>query len=111
MPDNIRSFPAPCQGGLINNMDYLTQGAQVPGSAIRMINYEPALEGGYRRISGYENTYGEVPGESGTPVLGVAVYSEVNDGIFACRKPVSGSNYFHYWDNGTSAWVTPSTSG
>lgn len=111
MPDNIRSFPAPCQGGLINNMDYLTQGAQVPGSAIRMINYEPALEGGYRRISGYENTYGEVPGETGTPVLGVAVYSEVNDGIFACRKPVSGSNYFHYWDNGTSAWVTPSTSG
>ena len=111
MPDNIRSFPASCQGGLINNLDYLTQGASVPGSAIRLINYEPALEGGYRRISGYSNAYGEVPGETGTAVLGVAVYSEINDGIFACRKPTSGYNYFHYWDNATSAWVTPTTAG
>lgn len=111
MPDNIRSFPASCQGGLVNNLDYLTQGSSLPGSAIRLINYEPALEGGYRRISGYQNTYGEVPGEAGTPVLGVAVYSEVNDGIFACRKPVSGYNYFHYWDDTTDAWVTPTTAG
>jgi len=108
MPDNIRSFPASCQGGLINNMDYLTQGASVPGSALRMINYEPALEGGYRRISGYTNVYGEVPGAEGNPVLGVAVYSLVNNGIFACRIPASGSDYFNYWDNATEAWVTPS---
>jgi len=76
-----------------------------------MINYEPAIEGGYRRISGYTNAYGTVPGESGTPVLGVSVFSDLNDGIFACRKPTSGNNYFHYWDNGTDAWVTPSTAG
>jgi hypothetical protein len=111
MADNIRSFLAPCQGGLVNNLDYLTQGAQLPGSAIRMINYEPAIEGGYRRISGYQNDYGTVPGETDTPVLGVAVYNQINDGIFACRKPASGSDYFHYWDNATSAWVTPSTTG
>ena len=108
MPDNIRSFPAPCQGGLVNNLDYLTQGSAMPGSAIRMINYEPALEGGYRRISGYTNTYGTVPGLEGEPVLGVAVYSLINDGIFSARKPASGSNYFHYWDDGIEAWVTPS---
>jgi hypothetical protein len=76
-----------------------------------MINYEPALEGGYRRISGYQNTYGLVPGEVETPVLGVAVYGEINDGIFACRKPTSGNNYFHYWNDTTEAWVTPSTAG
>jgi hypothetical protein len=111
MADNIRSFLAPCQGGLVNNLDYLTQGSQMPGSAIRMINYEPAIEGGYRRISGYQNDYGIVPGETDTPVLGVAVYSQINDGIFACRKPASGSDYFHYWDNATEAWVTPSTTG
>ena len=111
MPDNIRSFPAPCQGGLVNNLDYLTQGSTLPGSAIRMINYEPALEGGYRRISGYENSYGEVPGEASTATLGVAVYSEINDGIFACRKPATGFNYFHYWDSTTESWVTPNTSG
>lgn len=111
MADNIRSFLAPCQGGLVNNLDYLTQGAQLPGSALRMINYEPAIEGGYRRISGYTNSYGTVPGEAGTAVLGVAVYSEINDGIFACRKPETGSDYFHYWNATTEAWVTPSTSG
>lgn len=111
MPDNIRSFPAACQGGLINNLDFLTQGSTTPGSAIRMINYEPALEGGYRRVSGYENTYGTVPGETETPVLGVAVLAGVNDGIFACRKPASGNNYLHYWDNTTSAWVTVTTVG
>lgn len=111
MPDNIRSFPAPCQGGLVNNLDYLTQGSALPGSAIRMINYEPALEGGYRRISGYQNTYGEVPGEVGSPVLGVAVYSGINDGIFACRKPSTGSDYLNYWDNATSQWVTVTSVG
>lgn len=111
MPDNIRSFLAPCQGGLINNLDYLTQGSGLPGSALRMINYEPALEGGYRRISGYSNDYGTVPGEADTAVLGVAVFNDLNNGIFACRKPASGNNYFHYWNDSTDAWVTPSTTG
>ena len=111
MVDNIRSFLAPCAGGLVNNQDYLTQASQMPGSAIRMINYEPAIEGGYRRISGYTNTYGTVPGESDSPVLGVSVFSDLNDGIFACRKPTSGNNYFHYWSNSSSSWVTPSTAG
>jgi len=111
MPDNIKSFPASCQGGLIGNLDYLTQGATLPGSAIRMINYEPALEGGYRRVSGYANSYGTVPGEEGAPVLGVTVLSGINSGIFACRKPSSGNNYLHYWDNTTQAWVNVTTSG
>jgi len=111
MPDNIRSFLAPCQGGLINNLDYLTQGGGAPGSAIRMINYEPALEGGYRRISGFSTDYGTVPGEAEAPVLGVAVFGSLNDGIFACRKPAAGNDYFHYWNATTEAWVTPSTAG
>ena len=111
MPDRISSFIAPCGGGLITNLDPLTQGSSAPGSAFRMINYEPSLQGGYRRIDGYTNDYGTVPGESGTAVLGVAVFGQLNNGIFACRKPASGNNYFHYWNSSTSAWVTPTTSG
>jgi hypothetical protein len=76
-----------------------------------MINYEPALQGGYRRISGFSNDYGTVPGETNAPVLGLHVYSEVNDGIFAARKPASGNNYFHYWDTAGGSWTTPTTSG
>lgn len=111
MPDRISTFPVQCVGGLVVNTDPLTQSTQLPGSAVRMINYEPALQGGYRRISGFENSYGTVPGATGEPVLGVCVFSQLNDGIFACRKPSSGNNYFHYWDDGTSAWVTPTTVG
>lgn len=111
MADNIKSFPAPCQGGLISNLDYLTQGATTPGSAIRMINYEPALEGGYRRVSGYDNAYGSVPGEVGSPILGVSVFSGVNDGIFACRKPATGNDYLYRWSNTSSQWVAIATTG
>lgn len=109
MADNLRTFPVPCSGGLRSNLDPLTQGSQLPGSAIRMINYEPALKGGYRRIDGYTNTYGTVTGESNAPVLGVYVYSDLNNGIFACRKPATGNNYLHYWDG--SAWQAVNTSG
>jgi len=111
MPDRISSFIAPCFGGLFNNMDPLSQASGAPGSALRMINYEPALQGGYRRISGFTNDYGTIPGEADAPALGIAVFNQLNDGIFACRKPDTGNDYFHYWDNSTSAWVTPSTSG
>ena len=95
MADNLRTFAASCLGGLVLNQDPLTQGGQMPGSALRLINYEPALNGGYRRISGYANTYGEVPGEANTPVLGVHVSADINDGIFAARKPAAGNNYLH----------------
>ena len=107
--DNLRTFPVPCQGGLRSNLDPLTQGGQLPGSAIRMINYEPALKGGYRRIDGFTNDYGTVPGEDNAPVLGVSVAADINNGILACRKPAAGADYLHYW-NGTS-WTTPSTAG
>ena len=107
--DNLRTLPIPCQGGLRSNLDPLSHGAQFPGSAVSMINYEPALRGGYRRISGFTNDYGTVPGNGSDPVLGVHVSSELNSGIFACRNPASGNNYFHYWDGAT--WQTPTTAG
>ena len=50
MADNLRTFATPCSGGLVVNQDPLTQGGQMAGSATRLINYEPALNGGYRRI-------------------------------------------------------------
>lgn len=107
--DNIKTFPVSCQGGLRTNLDPLTQSTQFPGSSVTMINYEPALRGGYRRISGFTPDYGLVPGETDTPVLGAFIFEGLNNGIFACRKPTSGNNYFHYW-NGTS-WTTPTTAG
>jgi hypothetical protein len=99
MPDNLRTFATSCQGGLVINQDPLTQGGQLSGTAIRMINYEPALNGGYRRVSGFSNSYGELTGLANAPVLGVHVAADINQGIFGCRKPTSGNNYLHWYDH------------
>ena len=109
MADNLASFKVFCQGGLNTSRDVLSQGETQPGSAISLINYEPAVTGGYRKISGYSNEYGTVPGFGS--VLGVAVANGINDGILACRYDTGSSNYFYYWDNATSAWVTITTPG
>ena len=109
MADNLASFKVFCQGGLNTSRDVLSQGETQPGSAISLINYEPAVTGGYRKINGFSNDYGTVTGTG--KVLGVCVVNGVNDGILACRAPSSGSNYLHYWNTSTSAWVAVTTSG
>lgn len=107
MADSLASFKVVCQGGLNTSRDVLSQGENSPGSAISMINYEPAITGGYRRISGYTNSYGTVPGTG--DVLGVCVAGGVQGGILACRAPASGTDYFYYWNPVTDAWVTITT--
>lgn len=107
MADSLASFKVVCQGGLNTSRDVLSQGENSPGSAISMINYEPAVTGGYRRISGYTNSYGTVPGTG--DVLGVCVAGGVQGGVLACRAPSSGTDYFYYWNPNTSAWVTITT--
>ena len=109
MADNLASFKVFCQGGLNTSRDVLSQGETQPGSAISLINYEPAVTGGYRKINGFANNYGTVTGTGS--VLGVCVADGINDGIFACRKPSSGNNYLHKWNNSSSSWDAITTSG
>ena len=97
MADDLQTFVSVCAGGLVTNVDPLTQSNALPGSAVRLINMEPSLEGGYRRISGYENSYGTLPGAG--KVLGLAVNGEINQGILGCRKPSSGTNYLHWYNH------------
>lgn len=109
MADRIQALKVSCLGGLDTNKDLLTQAERYPGSALQLVNYEPSIAGGYRRISGYTNSYGTLPGEGG--VLGINIFEGVNDGIFACRKPSAGTAYFYRWNAGTSAWVAITTPG
>ena len=95
MADAVSTFKANCRGGLNTGADVLTLGAESPGSATQLLNYEPNLEGGYRRLSGFANDLGTVPGTGS--ILGVAVANGVNQGILACRTPSSGNNYLHHW--------------
>jgi len=107
MADNLASFKVFCAGGLNTSRDVLSQGELAPGSAIALINYEPAVTGGYRKINGYSNDYGTVPGFG--DVLGVCVANGINDGILAARWNTSDSDYFYKWNATTEAWDTITT--
>ena len=109
MSDELASLKVFCIGGLNTSRDVLSQGELSPGSATVLINYEPAVTGGYRKISGYTNDYGTVPGTSS--VLGVCVANGVNEGILACRSDNSSTDYFYYWDSDLLDWVTVTTPG
>jgi len=97
MADALQTYVSVCAGGLVTNVDPLTQSNSLSGSAVRLINMEPSLEGGYRRISGYANSYGTLPGTG--KVLGLAVNGEINQGVLGCRKPSSGNNYLHWYNH------------
>lgn len=99
MVDKINGFKVALQGGLVTGYDVFTQAEQTPGGALVLVNYEPAVNGGYRRISGYTNNYGTVPGTGN--VLGVAVNEALNAGVFAWRQNATTNEYFYRW-NGTS---------
>lgn len=62
-----------CEGGLDLSEDALTQGTNMPGSARVLQNYEPALEGGYRRISGYTKYSSTQVTGSASAIAGVKV--------------------------------------
>ena len=52
--DRWQTFPFEFKGGLISNLSPYQQGVQAPGSARILVNYEPSVFGGYRRIEGYD---------------------------------------------------------
>ena len=96
MADQVSTFKAVCRGGLNTGADVLTLGTESSGAAIQLVNYEPNLEGGYKRIQGYAHNFGTVTGTGS--VLGVTVADQINQGVLACRTPSSGSNYLHHWN-------------
>ena len=53
MPTAWQTFPVEFRGGLITNVSPLQQGINAVGSARELRNFEPSIEGGYRRIQGY----------------------------------------------------------
>ena len=96
MADAVSTFKAVCRGGLNTGSDVLSLGTESSGAAIQLVNYEPNLEGGYRRLSGFANNMGTVTGTGS--VLGVCVANGIQQGIFGARTPSSGANYLHHWN-------------
>ena len=85
MPTAWETFPIETRGGLVTNISPLQQGLTAPGTARVLINFEPSIEGGYRRILGYNKfdqdyvpPYGEPlvqgSGQTGTTLILANVY-------------------------------------
>ena len=97
--DRWNSAEIRCTGGLVLNIDTLTQGATMPGSARILQNFEPSIGGGYRRISGYTKFDSTVVPGTGA-VLGVKV---ALGGVFAVRKASGSSDNRIFFSSG-SGW-------
>ena len=69
MPTTRQTFPIEFRGGLITNMSPLQQGINMPGSARILKNFEPSVEGGYRRILGYTKYDSDIIPPYGAPVV------------------------------------------
>lgn len=61
-------YPVEFNGGLVSNLSRLQHGVKSPGSARVLINFEPSVKGGYRRINGFSKS-DDVP----VPSLGSSV--------------------------------------
>ena len=47
------TFPIEFKGGLVTNLSPLQQGINLPGTARELQNFEPSIEGGYRKVLGF----------------------------------------------------------
>jgi len=90
------TFPIEFTGGLMTNVNPLQQGINFPGSASKLINFEPSIEGGYKKILGFNKWTTEVVPGTGL-VQGVILVSP--DDCIAVR---AGK---YYLSEGKAAWV------
>lgn len=114
MPDNIQVQRVICEGGLDTTENHLLLSQEAPGAATRLINYEVAPSGGYRRINGFtkfDDTYYNVDNAAAEgKILGIAVYTKA-DGTyeyFAARKQQSGATY-KWYKFGGGGWAAVTT--
>lgn len=124
MPTRWQTFPVEMRGGLITNTSPLQQGLNLAGSARSLINFEPSIEGGYRRIEGYnkfdEDTvplYGEPvvqgSGQTGTSLVIANIFATPVDGDTLTIAGVTGTyevSAVTFDSNTKTATLTLSTS-
>lgn len=116
MADDIESAKVICSGGLNSNENQLALSDTQPGGASRLINYEPSMFGGYRRLEGFrelDDTLGEVgTGTAEGKVLGIFIYRNEHIGIpyfIAARKDAGANSYSFYKYVNFSGWQVMAT--
>ena len=121
MPDtsSISPYTASCGGGLILNKDVYNM---QPGEALQLVNFEPSVEGGYRRLNGTEKYNSTIVTQvsASTERLqmtaifnniivaarGGTVYTGTTSGSWTSRATSKGTTYTYDFDkynyNGTN---------
>lgn len=69
MADSWQTFQFEFRGGLVTNLSPLQHGTQAPGTARVLRNFEPSVEGGYRRIEGYDKFDEDAVPTYGSPLV------------------------------------------
>ena len=84
MPDSSQVEPASfnCEGGLIlNRSTFMMQ----PGEALELENFEPDIQGGYRRISGFKKYANHVVPYTTADSEKVLMVADFSSNILAAR--------------------------
>ena len=84
MPDSSQVQPVnfPLQGGLVLNKSTF---AMQPGEALELQNFEPDIEGGYRRINGFSKLVTNIVPQTSASTEAVLLSIKFNDKIVAAR--------------------------
>ena len=94
MPTKRQTYPIEFREGLITNMSPLQQGINSPGSARELKNFEPSVEGGYRRILGFDKYDSNIVPPYGASVVNAASQSGTTLIISAIHIiPVAGDTF------------------
>jgi hypothetical protein len=102
MADKWQTYPFEFRGGLVTNLPPLQHGIQLPGSARILRNFEPSIEGGYRRIEGFAKydpafvpSYGTPlvhgAGQTGTTLVVGSLYTSPAEGTTFTIAGVAGT--------------------
>ena len=76
------AFPFICEGGLVANRSTF---AMQPGQAIQLENFEPDIEGGYRRINGYQKHIEQIVPHTSSSAEQVLMITSFANKILAAR--------------------------
>ena len=104
MPDASQVQPVAfnCEGGLVLNRSTFMM---KPGEALELQNFEPDIEGGYRRINGYSKYVSAVVPQTSASTEKVLMVCTFASKVVAAR----GTNIFTA-DAGGSSWTTVDSS-
>lgn len=106
MATQWQTFPVPFTGGLITNISPLQQGMNAVGSAALLQNFEPSLDGGYKKVSGYTKFIDSAVTGTGVIQALAIVQDTGNQKVIAARN---GIYYIANATDSTPAWATLGT--